>query len=243
MSRLPLPLISVIIPSLNEGENVLQAIEAVGRQPGVELILADGGSTDNTLELAGLTGARIVESSPGRARQMNAGATEARGDILLFLHADTLLPRGFEDQVRRALSRPGVAAGAFSLRFRGERSFLLRLVECTANWRSRCFQMPFGDQAIFLKRNTFEEVGGYPDIPLMEDLQIVRRLKQKGRITILTSCVRSSSRRYQKDGIPMRIFINKLVFFGYFLGVETQKLRRLYQGLPSKNESPRQSES
>lgn len=100
VSRLPLPLISVIIPTLKEGENVLQTIEAVGRQPGVELILADGGSTDNTLELAGPTGARIVESSPGRARQMNAGATEARGHILLFLHAGTLLPPGFEDQGR-----------------------------------------------------------------------------------------------------------------------------------------------
>jgi len=233
VSSLPLPMISVIVPSLNEGEGVIETLERVGRAPGVELILADGGSTDDTLELAGSRGARIVSSSPGRALQMNAGSAEARGDILLFLHADTLLPKGFQDQVRRALSQPGVAAGAFRLRFRETRGFLLRLVECTANWRASCLQMPFGDQAIFLTRRTFFEIGGYPQIPLMEDLELIRRLKRKGRILILPSYVKSSARRYQKDGTLKRIIINKLVFFGYFLGVSPEKLSGWYRGLPS----------
>lgn len=234
-----MPLISVILPSLNEGENILETLRAAYSKKGVELLLADGGSTDNTVLLAGSTGAKIVISSPGRARQMNAGAAKAKGDILLFLHADTLLPQGFEEQVRRTLSKPKVAAGAFSLRFLGERGFLLRIVECAANWRARFLQMPFGDQAIFLKRQTFEEIGGYPDIPIMEDVEIVRRLKQKGRIMILPSFVRSSPRRYQRDGTLKRILINKVVFFGYFLRVPPDRLFSCYQNMFSSHQAPR----
>lgn len=235
MNRPSVPTISVIVPSLNEGENILETIRAAGGKSQVELLLADGGSTDNTVLLAGSTGAKIVLSSPGRAWQMNAGAAQSTGDILLFLHADTLLPQGFEDQVRRALSKPGVAAGAFRLRFRENRGFLLRIVECTANWRARWLQMPFGDQAIFLKRQTFEEIGGYSDVPIMEDLELVKRLKRKGRIMILPSYVESSARRYQKDGTLKRVLINKMVFFGYFLGVSPDKLSRWYRGLPSRS--------
>lgn len=226
-------MISVIVPSLNEAQNIVGVLEAAGCQEGVELIVADGGSSDNTVLLASSCGAKVVMSSPGKARQMNAGAAKASGDILLFLHADTLLPQGFQDQVCFALSEPTVAGGAFRLRFMGERGFLLRLVECTANWRARYLQLPFGDQAIFLKRKTFDEIGGYRELPLMEDLEILERLKRKGRIVILPSSVRSSPRRYHKDGTIKRIFINKLVFLGYFLGVSYERLSRWYRGFPS----------
>lgn len=232
MNRLSMSMISVIVPSLNEGENVLETLRAADGKSGVELLLADGGSTDNTVILAGSTGAKIVLSSPGRARQMNAGAAQATGDILVFLHADTLLPKGFEHEVRRALLKPGVAAGAFRLRFKENRGFLLRVVECTANWRARWLQMPFGDQAIFLTRQTFFEIGGYSQVSLMEDLELVKRLKRKGRIMILPSYVQSSARRYQKDGTLKRVIINKMVFFGYFLGVSPEKLSRWYRGSP-----------
>ncbi len=236
MSLSSVPLISVIVPSLNEGENILQTLRSAEGKKGVELIVADGGSTDSTVLLAGSSGARVTVSPPGRARQMNAGAATAKGDILLFLHADTILPRGFQDGVLHALSKAGVAAGAFSLRFLGERGFLLRCVECTANWRSRWLQMPFGDQAIFLKRQSFEDIGGFPDIPLMEDLEMVRKLRQKGRIVILPSFVRTSPRRYQRDGTLKRILINKFVFFGYFFGASPEKISRWYYDmLPTEN--------
>jgi rSAM/selenodomain-associated transferase 2 len=220
--------IAVIIPAFNESAKIGSTLAAIGRSSSSEIIVVDGGSVDNTQEIAASSGARVLSSPKGRARQMNAGANVARSDILLFLHADTLLPTGFEKPVRRAMVRPGVAAGAFRLRFDRRPSFLLRAVEHTANCRAVYLQMPFGDQAIFLRRELFREVGGFADTPIMEDVELMRRLRGKGNVVIVPDFVVTSARRYDRSGTLRRVLVNKVSILGYYLGVSPWRILRWY---------------
>lgn len=218
--------ISVIIPTLNESAGIQKSIESVG--PGMEVIVVDGGSTDDTLRMAEALGARTLRVTGGRAAQMNAGAQVAIGDILLFLHGDTQLPKGFGDLMHEALQDESAIAGAFYLQIDAPLR-QLRWVEYGVNWRSRVLQMPYGDQGIFLRSATFQQVGGFPEQPIMEDFELMRRLQRLGKIAIIPIPVVTSARRWLQRGILRTTLINQLVILGYFLGVDTQYLKKLYR--------------
>ncbi len=220
--------ISVIIPTWDEALYLPQALANLLNAPGVEVIVADGGSTDATLEVAVEAGCRVLRCAPGRAGQMNAGAKAAGGDILLFLHADSWLPERFAGAVREALTHPGVAAGAFRLRIDGP-EHALRLIEWGVRLRSRVLQMPYGDQALFMKAETFHAVGGFPDVPIMDDFVLVRRLRRLGRIVILPQPVTTSARRWHALGPWRTMWINQKVIAGYHLGVPPDRLARWYR--------------
>jgi len=221
--------ISVVIPTLNEAEDIVRTIQSVQRVPGVEIIVVDGGSTDETVRRAVTCGAKVLSVAPGRAMQMNIGAREAVGDILLFLHADTRPPQGFEDHVRRVLIPPDTVAGAFSLGIDANAAGL-RIIERLTNWRSRHLQMPYGDQGIFLPAEHFRAMGGFPETPFMEDFEFMRRLRKRGRIVIVPVQVRTSGRRWRSLGILRTTFINQTVILGYLAGVAPSRLARWYYG-------------
>jgi rSAM/selenodomain-associated transferase 2 len=218
--------LSIVIPALNEAPHLPAALAPCGFA-GAEVIVVDGGSTDGTAALARAWGARVITSAPGRGRQMNAGAAAAAGDSLLFLHADTLLPEGFQGRVVRTLERPGVVAGAFRLVIDAPGAGL-RWVEMWAGWRSRGLQLPYGDQALFLTAREFRRLGGYRDMPVMEDFDLVRRLRRRGRVVTLPEAARTSARRWQSLGILRTTIINQVVVAGYLAGVPAARLARWY---------------
>ncbi len=220
--------ISVIIPVLNDAEALDLALSSTQDCTGVERIVVDGGSSDESAEVALSRGVKILHSPPGRARQMNAGAEVAEGTFLVFLHADTRLPEGFDYHVRRILTQSGVAAGAFQLQIDAP-SARWRFIEKTANWRSQYLQMPYGDQAIFLRAELFREMGGFPDLPIMEDFELIRRLKGRGRIVIAPAAVLTSARRWERLGAVRTTLINQLMILGFYLGFEPSRLARWYR--------------
>ncbi|MEG4092091.1 TIGR04283 family arsenosugar biosynthesis glycosyltransferase [Microcoleus sp. Pol12B4] len=220
--------ISIIIPVLNEAPTIASVISSALQAKNVEIIVADGCSSDGTADIAKSLGVRVISTAPGRATQMNAGASAATGDILLFLHGDTLLPRGYDDSARRVLANPSAVAGAFELKIDACR-LSLRLVERGVKCRSNFLQMPYGDQAIFLNAVTFEKIGGFPDLPVMEDFEFVRRLKKQGRIEIVTQAVLTSARRWQQLGVLKTTTINQIVIIAYFLGVSPDRLAFWYK--------------
>ncbi|MBG1261719.1 TIGR04283 family arsenosugar biosynthesis glycosyltransferase [Nostoc commune] len=220
--------ISIIIPTLNEAGNIKEAIATTQSNTNIEVIIVDGGSKDDTIEIVQSLGIKLISSSPGRAVQMNAGAVVASGDILLFLHADTRLPTGFDDMIRKALQQPGTVAGAFKLRI--DASLLsLRWVELGVNVRSHFCQMPYGDQAIFLTKEAFQQIGGFPELPIMEDFELMRRLKCIGRIVIISTPVVTSARRWLQKGVFKTTLLNQLVIIAYLLGVSPERIRRWYR--------------
>ncbi|WP_371265287.1 TIGR04283 family arsenosugar biosynthesis glycosyltransferase [Pleurocapsa sp. PCC 7327] len=229
--------ISIIIPVLNEVGTIEKVLASTQPSTKIEVIVVDGGSVDGTLELVQSLGVKVLSSPTGRACQMNAGASAATGKILLFLHADTLLPSGFDTLVRAALKPPkqgcrkAPVAGAFALQIDAPlRS--LRLIEWGVNWRSRFLQMPYGDQAIFLKAETFDQIGGFAQLPIMEDFELVRRLKRLGHITIIPVPVLTSARRWLKKGIFQTTLINQIVILAYLLGVSPKQIVGWYRHQP-----------
>ena len=188
----------VVIPALDEAERVAAAIESA-RAPGVEVLVVDGGSSDDTTQRAAAAGARVLRSDRGRACQLDAGVRASDGDALLFLHADTRLPAGYADAVAGALADPGVVGGAFRLRF-DVRSRALRWIERGARLRSRLLGLPYGDQALFVRRAALAAVGGVPQVPILEDLDLVRALKRRGRLALLPLDATTSARRHLAGG-------------------------------------------
>lgn len=186
--------ISIIIPTLNEAECIGQTVVGLAGQPGMEVIVADGGSHDQTVALAAAAGARVIAAPLGRGSQQNAGARAAQGKTLLFLHADTRLPEGFAAQIHEALNRPGIVAGAFRFAI-DAKDWQFRVLAHCANWRSAWFGLPYGDQALFLPAAKFQAMGGFREIALLEDLELVRRLRKMGQIALLASPALTSARR------------------------------------------------
>lgn len=219
--------ISVIIPALNEAHHIADTITSISHGNNTEIIVVDGGSTDHTVSIAKTLGARVIQGSPPRSRQMNRGADAASKDILLFLHADTLLPENFNRHVLGVLMPPGVAAGAFELRIDSPVPSL-RFIERIANWRSRCLKMPYGDQAIFMFSKVFHQMGGFSNIPIMEDFELIRRLQKIGDVVTLPVPVITSPRRWLIHGILKTTLINQLVVLSYFMGISPDSITRLY---------------
>jgi hypothetical protein len=221
------PKISVIIPVLNEADLIAETLMRLLEQPGLELIVVDGGSQDETVAIAQSLGVTVLQSAPGRAVQMNVGAQAATGKILLFLHVDTCLPSNFERLVEQTLTQPNVVAGAFELAIASNLPGL-RWVEWGVKWRSRLLQLPYGDQAIFLTAKMFDQIGGFPELPIMEDFELIRQLQKQGQIAIAPASVVTSGRRWEKLGTLRTTMINQLVVLGYFLGVSPNRIRQWY---------------
>jgi rSAM/selenodomain-associated transferase 2/rSAM/selenodomain-associated transferase 1 len=220
--------LSIIIPTLNEAGSIKKTIIQLQKSKEVEIVVVDGGSRDNTIALARSLGVRVMTTDASKAVQMNAGAAECSGDVLLFLHADTRLPDNFDAKVMAAANQNGFCAGAFSLGIDSDVRGL-RFIERVANWRSRFFQMPYGDQALFVCRNLFNEVGGFPDFPIMEDFELIRRLRRTGKITILPESVRTSPRRYLNFGILKTWLLNQIIILAYYLGIPPERLAYWYR--------------
>jgi rSAM/selenodomain-associated transferase 2/rSAM/selenodomain-associated transferase 1 len=228
--------VSVIIPALNENSSIENALTGLRKDdPSIEIIVVDGGSTDDTAGRAKNCGANVLVTKPGRAAQMNAGAEVATGGILLFLHSDTHLPDKYPELAQSALNRHCVVAGAFRFRLDAQ-GMAYRLLEQLVNWRSRVIQMPYGDQGLFMKAGIFNELGGFPDVPVMEDFEMVRRLKRRGRIFIAPASAVTSARRWKTRGFLKTTMLNQAMIAGYLLGVKPRTLSQIYRGRASQNE-------
>ncbi|MGA9309571.1 MAG: TIGR04283 family arsenosugar biosynthesis glycosyltransferase [Pseudonocardiaceae bacterium] len=220
--------VSIVVPALNEASRIEQCLQRLrGDFPGCELVVVDGGSTDGTLDLAGRY-ARTVRSAAGRATQMNAGAAVTTGDILWFIHADCRVPVDALDLLRRALLDPGVVGGGLQLRF-DQRSLGLDYLAVSSNLRARRLHWIFGDQAMFVRREVFDSVGGFPQIPLMEDLEMSRMLRRRGRLEVLPTTVTASARRLVYQGVWRMTVLMQLLKLQYLLGVDPERIRLRYE--------------
>jgi rSAM/selenodomain-associated transferase 2 len=219
--------VSVIIPALNE-EKIIGPVlvDSIARRPH-EVIVVDGGSRDRTREISEQMGAVVITGAPGRARQMNRGAEQATGDILLFLHADTRLPPGAFPDIIAALADPRYLGGRFDVELDGDH-WLLKIVGAMINHRSRITKVGTGDQAIFVRREVFARMGGFPEIPLMEDIAFSRALKRLGGIACLRSRVRTSARRWETEGVWRTVIKMWTLKLLYFAGVSPVTLKRFY---------------
>ncbi len=225
--------ISVIVPVFREAETInrfLEGVQKVFPAPGHEIIVVDGSPERDTVAAIQLPQVRTAGSGKGRASQMNRGAAMAKGTILLFLHADTRLPGNAADVITHTLLRdPGLAGGAFSLGIDDDR-LSLKIIEWSANLRSRLTRAPYGDQSLFFRKAYFDRVGGFREIPIMEDLELMTRIrKQGGRIHILTQKSVTSSRRWKKEGIAVCTLRNWLIRLLYHLGVSADSLAAFYR--------------
>jgi len=221
--------ISIIIPVLNEAEKLSRILGRlqVFRCQGHEVIVVDGGSTDDSLKFAREAADMVVESAPGRARQMNSGAAVATGNVYLFLHADTMLPDSALQMIS-AVSNKQPCWGRFDVRLSGDRT-VFRIIETMMNLRSRLTSVATGDQAIFIDAGLFDSIGGYPEIALMEDIAISRLLKKQQRAVCLTAKVTTSSRRWEAKGIVRTVLLMWKLRLYYFFGVSPEKLNQLYR--------------
>jgi rSAM/selenodomain-associated transferase 2 len=221
--------LSIIIPALDEGEEIVATLDRLAhlRALGVEVIVVDGGSHDATVQRARMRSDRVISAPRGRASQMNAGAGKASGDVLLFLHADTRLPDDAEHVVLGGLDRAGRVWGRFDARIEGKRP-LLSLVAWFMNVRSRLTGIATGDQAIFVRRDAFNAVGGFPPIPLMEDIAVSKQLKRRSPPLCLRELVVTSGRRWERNGIFSTILLMWWLRLAFFFGADPKKLARRY---------------
>ena len=214
--------ISVVIPTLDEASRIVRTVESVVA-PGIEVIVVDGGSRDKTCRLARDAGVRVFASERGRARQLRMGGEKSTGDVVLFLHADTRLESGWQEAVRQALSDPTCAGGAFAFRF-AERGARERWIEWGVALRVALFRLPYGDQAIFVRRSVLERMGGIPIVPMMEDLDLVHAIKRAGRLEMLGLTATTSSRRYARDGGLRTVLRHQRALLGWWLGSDRARL-------------------
>lgn len=222
--------ISLIIPTLNEAENIDSMLKGLVplRQLGHEVIVVDGGSDDKTVELARHRVDKVIQTTPGRAQQMNVGASHASGDILWFIHADTQVSEHAAQQIRNVMKNQHNHWGRFDIQLSGQH-LLLRIVERLINLRSCITGIATGDQGIFVRRACFVAIGGFRPIPLMEDVEISRRLKQWARPCCIRDKIVTSSRRWEKNGILPTILLMWRLRLAYALGVSPEKLVHSYK--------------
>lgn len=222
------PLLSVIIPTLNEAEVLATTLETLQRSDDIEIIVVDADSQDGTGEIALRYGAKLLTVTTGRADQLNEGGKNCRGRTLLFLHADTLLPSDYHHLIHTTLLNPSTVAGAF--RFKTDTNILsMRIVEWGTNFRSAVLQWPYGDQGLFMEKRIFDEMGGFSAISIMEDFELIRRLRRRGNIFTLNKEAITSARRWKKMGIIRTTIVNQLMIAGFLLGISTKTLSRLYR--------------
>jgi rSAM/selenodomain-associated transferase 2 len=230
--------ISIIIPTLNEEQVLGKTLGSLENIQNCEVIVVDGGSSDTTLTLAQKTDCIIFSSPGGRGRQMNKGAAKARGEVLLFLHADTLLPGNFPGLILDATRQPAFVAGAFSLAIDSPKRSLA-VIAWFANLRSRGLQLPYGDQALFINSSMFRAMGGFPELEIMEDFIFMQKLKKKGKVVILSECALTSARRWQNMGIIRTTLINQFIVCGHCIGIPSAILAGWYRRMRGMNQSSR----
>jgi len=219
--------VSVIIPTLNEAGILGETLGRVRRHEPYEVIVADGGSVDGTLEIAGNHPSRIIQSPPGRAVQMNSGARAARGDLLVFLHADsTLDPEGYQKMVD-SMKNPLLVGGAFSLHIDSPR-FPFRVISTLANFRARYLNLVYGDQAIFVRTRVFHEAGGFSPLPICEDMEFFRRLGKQGDLILLREKAATSARRWLAEGIAFTTLRNTIIAGLFLMGFSPNILSKWY---------------
>jgi rSAM/selenodomain-associated transferase 2 len=218
--------LSVIIPTLNDERSIATTLK-LSTLPGIECIVVDGGSTDRTVKIAKSLGAKILHARPGRAHQMNIGAAAAQSKTLLFLHADTLPPARFPAIVKVTLSQPKTIAGAFSFKLNGTNVWF-HFIEFYANLRASLRQLPLSDQGLFIRKHVFDELGGFPDVPMMEYYLFIRRLRQYGTIRTTISAAIASTRRWEKRGILRTALADQLIIAALHLHISPAKLEKLY---------------
>ena len=219
--------ISVIVPVLNEEKAIAATLQALVTLAPYEIIIVDGGSADRTRELAGRFQVKVISSERGRGRQMNRGADEASGDVLLFLHADTRLPASGLNDIKAALSEARYLGGRFDVELAGAH-WLLPLLGRLISYRSRISKVATGDQALFVRREVFERMRGFPDMPLLEDVAFCRTLKRLGDVACLRSRVVTSARRWEVDGVWRTIFRMWIIKLLYLAGVSPARLKQFY---------------
>lgn len=219
--------ISIIIPTLNEEENIVPLLNYLaGLDPQIELIVVDGYSIDKTAEQASDV-AKVLQCERGRGRQMNAGAAVASGEILWFLHADCFPHRDSAKTIRQALEDHKIIGGAFEYNL-DHPGIFFRLTECISNRKNRLLKLFFGDMGIFVRRETFWKVGGFKDIPLMEDMDFCNRLKEQGEVIILPLRIKTSARRWREEGIIKNMVRNWILQIAWSCGASAEKLARYY---------------
>ncbi len=220
--------ISVIIPALNEERYIGITLKQLSTLKGnFEIIVVDGGSRDRTHELVNQYPAvKILSSEKGRAAQMNTGALNAQGDILLFLHADTILPRDAYKRIVDHFYYPDHIGGSFRLKL-DHKHFLLQLYSWCSRWSAEFFT--YGDHAIFVKKGIFVKIGGYKQLPFMEDVEIQKRLRKEGKFKKMKCAVFTSARRFEKVGVTRQFFMNVLLIFFYKTGVPPYRLKQFYK--------------
>jgi len=225
------PRISIVVPALNEAAGIAQALAALAplRRRGHEVIVVDGGSLDGTPAAACAGADRVVQASRGRASQMNAGAALARGEVLLFLHADTRLPLDADERILRGFAAGARQWGRFDVRIEGE-SRLFPLIAFFMNLRSRATGIATGDQAMFVRREAFERVGGFPLLELMEDIELSLALKRLSRPLCLGVKAVTSGRRWERRGVLRTVFLMWWLRIAFFFGSSPANLARLYDG-------------
>ena len=220
--------LSVVIPALNEADGIALAVtRALALNP-LEVIVADGGSADETAQRAVKAGASVVHAPRGRAKQQNVGASAAAGDVLLFLHADSWLAPAGRGQIARTLASPNIPGGCFYHRFETSNAYF-RLLEIADAMRVCCLRIGYGDQGIFVRRAVFERLGGFPDVALMEDVLLMRRLRNIGRIAFLRGPLYTSPRRHLHRGPLRQTLRNWCLITAEQLGVAPDQLARLYR--------------
>jgi rSAM/selenodomain-associated transferase 2/rSAM/selenodomain-associated transferase 1 len=220
------PYLSVIIPALNEAADIEENVRKALCEE-VEVIVVDGGSRDATREAAIRSGARLLESPKGRGVQQNHGAEAARGRVLLFLHADTLLPEGYVNRIFEALLSCNVILGAFQFRTDLQEP-LARAIEALVNFRSRRLRLPYGDQGLFVRKDVFQRTGGFRDVPIAEDLFFVKQLRRQGRLCLTKACITTSGRRWRGRGLLRTTCINQLILAGLAFRISPHALASIY---------------